>query len=235
MRRQPAGLPFIVSMTVNGVGMNPLEWLNSEAIHLLGTAVSWAEVLGDVTGLLSVWWAARVRVWTSPVGLVNSALFLVLFADARLYANAVLQFGFIVLGMYGWWSWLRRDRETDALLRPIRRTAGGEWLVLASCALVAQAAITTALASWTDSPAPFWDSLVLVLSLVATFGQARRLIESWWVWIAVDAVAVPLYASQGLYPTAVLYVVFAVVCIVGLRTWSSTMKLDTSRPEVTAA
>jgi nicotinamide mononucleotide transporter len=205
--------------------MDPiLDWLNSTAAHLLGVDVSWAEVLGDITGLAAVWWAARERMWTWPVGNINSALFLVLFVDAKLYANAFLQVVFIALGFYGWWAWVRRPSEVVPTLA-VRRTRPLEWAALVAIGVPFLAGWTVWLAARTDSPAPFWDSLTLVLSVLATYGQAKKLLESWWLWIAVDLVSVPLYLSRGLYPTGVLYVVFLVLCVVGLRDWTASTRL----------
>lgn len=210
--------------------MGLLDWLNSPAVYLLGVDVSWAEVFGDVTGLLAVWWTARENVWNWPVGNLNSLLFLVLFVDARLYANAALQVAFLVLGFYGWWVWLRRDDTTAELERPVRRTRPGEWALILAIGVPVLLGWTWWLATRTDSPAPFWDSSVLALSLAATFGQARRLLESWWLWIAVDVVSVPLYASRGLYPTALLFTVFGVLCVVGLRGWTATYAAQRTTP-----
>jgi nicotinamide mononucleotide transporter len=39
------------------------------------------------------------------------------------------------------------------------------------------------------------------------------------VWIAVNVIAVPLYAYKGLYLTAVLYAVFLVNAVYGWRAW----------------
>ena len=101
----------------------------------------------------------------------------------------------------------------------MRRTTGREWAWIALATLVAQAAVTLLLAHHTDSPAPLWDASVLTLSLAATDGQTQKMIESWWLWIAVDVISVPLYVSRHLYPTALLYVVFGVICVNGLRSW----------------
>jgi nicotinamide mononucleotide transporter len=76
---------------------------------------------------------------------------------------------------------------------------------------------------------PAWDASVLTLSLAATYGQARKLLESWWIWIAVDVLSIPLYLVRGLYPTAALYAVFLALCVVGLRSWMR--ELTPSRPE----
>jgi nicotinamide mononucleotide transporter len=75
---------------------------------------------------------------------------------------------------------------------------------------------------------PLWDAAVLCLSLAATYGQARKLLESWWTWIAVDVLSVPLYVVRGLYPTAALYAVFLALCVCGLRAWSR--ELAAARP-----
>lgn len=213
-----------------------IEWLNSTVLTLADTPVSWAEVLGVVTGLVTVWCAARENILTWPVGLANSALFLVLFLDAKLYADSILQIFFLVLGLYGWWKWVFGKAATDAKL-PVRRTTATEWLTLATIATAAQVALTWWLATHTDSPIPFWDASILVLSLVATYGQARKLLESWWIWITVDVISVPVYLSRDLVPTAVLYVIFGCMCVVGLLDWRRSYRDHTTvagKPEAIA-
>lgn len=210
-----------------------IDWLNSTALTLWGVEVSWAEVLGDVTGLAAVWWAARERVWTWPIGNLNSALFLVLFVDAKLYANGALQVVFIVLGFYGWWEWVRRHGPDHRPL-VVTRTSPVEWMGIAGAFAVVLAGWTWWLDAHTDSPAPFWDSAVLALSLVATYGQARKRLESWWLWIAVDVISVPLYLSRGLVPTAAVYAVFGGLCVVGLREWRAALR-DSLEPVTAGA
>src|SRR5690606_32852987 len=114
-----------------------------------------------LTGLAAVWSAARERVWTWPVGIVNSTLFLLLFLDAGLYATAALQVAFIGLGVYGWFTWRRGGSAADEL--PVRRTRRTEWIGLAVATVVGQAAWTTWLVLSTDSAVAFWDSAILVL------------------------------------------------------------------------
>jgi nicotinamide mononucleotide transporter len=78
--------------------------------------------------------------------------------------------------------------------------------------------------TWTDAYAPFLDSAVLVLSVVAQLLMMRRKLDSWWFWLLVNSVAVPLYASRGLHLTAVLYVVFWINALVSLRHWHRLMR-----------
>ena len=103
--------------------------------------------------------------------------------------------------------------------RAVTRATPGERVLAATAALAGLAAVAGVLGAATDSPAPLADAAVLSLSLVAVWGQARKKLETWWVWIAVDLIAIPLYLERGLLLTAALYAVFLALCIEGLRAW----------------
>jgi nicotinamide mononucleotide transporter len=85
--------------------------------------------------------------------------------------------------------------------------------------VIATLLLTAVLDRTTDSTVPFWDALTTALSLAATYGQCRKQVESWYLWIAADLVYVPLYAYKGLYLTSILYAGFLLLCVVGLRAW----------------
>ena len=74
--------------------------------------------------------------------------------------------------------------------------------------------------SWfTDSPVPEWDSFITSLSIVATWMLARKIYEHWFLWIAVNSAATVIFFARGLYPTAVLYLVYLVMSFFGLKEW----------------
>jgi nicotinamide mononucleotide transporter len=179
--------------------------------------VSWLEAWGAATGLLCVWLLARQNIWNWPIGLANNILFMALFWRSKLYADATLQIFFAMLGGYGWYQWLRVPVPGAAL--PVRRTRRAEWVVLSAATMLGHAAVYWGLTRHTDSPVPFWDSAVLALSLAATYGQARKLVESWIVWIVVDVISVPLYIDRGLYLTSGVYFVFLCLCVKGYFSW----------------
>jgi nicotinamide mononucleotide transporter len=188
--------------------------------------VSLAELFGDATGIACVWLTARRHIANWPVGLANNAFFLLLFWWAKLYGDAALQLVFAALGVYGWWAWARPGEAE----RPVRRTTALEWAALVPLTAAATAGAAAWLARHTDSPVPRWDAAVLCLSLAATYCQARKQLESWWLWIAVDVLSVPLYVVRRLYPTAALYAVFLVLCVGGLRAWSRELAAGPSSP-----
>jgi nicotinamide mononucleotide transporter len=202
-----------------------VDWLTSPAFFLWSAPVTWAEVFGDVAGALCVWLLARQHILNWPLGLANNVLWCVLFWHSKLYADSVLQVCFFVLGVYGWYTWLFGGAGARNSL-PVRRTTRREWTWLSLSVCIATVGLGTFLDGQTDSPVPFWDASILTLSLAATYGQAQKAIECWWVWIAVDVISVPLYISRSLYPTAALYVVFGVLCVIGLREWRQALRAD---------
>jgi nicotinamide mononucleotide transporter len=202
--------------------------LQQPLFTLLGTPVSWTEVLGFGSGALCVWLVARQHIANWPVGIANNVLFVLLFTQAGLYADAGLQVVFITLAVYGWWTWTHGGGPgSDAL--PVRRTTRTEWTWLLAAGVMGTIGLTLLLDRATDSDVPFWDALTTALSLMATYGQCRKRLESWWLWIAADVVYVPLYAYKELYLTALLYIGFMTLCVLGLRHWSR--DLAAQRPQ----
>lgn len=188
-----------------------------------GDAVSYTELFGFLTGGASVVLAVRAHVANFPVGLANSAFFGLLFLSAHLYANSALQLLFFILGITGWWQWLRPasrrvNGDGPAGSRPILNAP--LWTILAGVGFTATAtAGLTVLLGAADDPAPFWDALTTALSLVAQYLLNAKQVQTWWFWIAADVIYVPFYLDQHLTLTAIIYVFFLGLCALGLRDW----------------
>jgi nicotinamide mononucleotide transporter len=178
--------------------------------------VSVAELLGFVTGAASVWLTVLARISNFPVGIANSAFFLVLFLSARLFADSGLQVVYIVLGFVGWWQWLHGGPERTRLV-----VARSGWKLLAWCVVFVAGATwgLTVLLDAVHDIAPFWDALTTAVSLAAQFLLNYKKIENWAFWITADLVYIPLYVVKRLDLTAIVYVLFLAMCLVGVRAW----------------
>ena len=157
-----------------------LDWLNATAVTTFGAPTSWAELLGFATGLLCVALVVRQHIANWPVGILNVLLLMLVFWSAGLYADAGLQIVYVVLGGYGWWQWAygRSDGGARRSELPVRTTTGSEWLALALAGLAGTAALWFFLDRYTGSTVPLPDAVTTALSLLATYGQARKLVES---------------------------------------------------------
>ncbi len=184
--------------------------------------LSLTEVFGFVTGAVCVLLVVEQNIWNFPVGIANNVFFIVLFVTARLYGDMLLQVVYIGLALHGWYQWLYGGANKSTL--HVGRTRVVEWLALSGIGIVATAALTFYLASISDS-APFLDALTTVMSLIAQYMLNKKRVENWLVWIGADVIYIGLYASKGLCLTSVLYVVFIVLCIAGLRSWLADMRM----------
>lgn len=191
--------------------------LNAPLFTLFNSPVTWTEVLGFGTGALCVWLVARQHLWNWPIGLANNVVFLLLFATAGLYADAGLQVVYMILAVYGWWSWRFGGAQHDGL--HVSAMPGRTAWLLGAATLLATLGLWALLDRVTDSSVPLWDAVTTALSLAATYGQTRKYLQCWWIWIAADVLYVPLYASKGLWLTAGLYVGFILLCLNGYLSW----------------
>lgn len=82
------------------------------------------------------------------------------------------------------------------------------------------------LINFTDSNVPWLDSFTTALSIVGMWMLARKYVEQWWAWIAVDAVSSGLYIYKGLDFTAGLYALYTIIAIFGYFKWRKMMSKD---------
>lgn len=200
---------------------------NAVAFELFGAPTTWGEIAGFVTGALCVWLVARQNIWNWPVGMANNVFFLLLFGAAGLYADSALQVVYLVLAAYGWWAWLHGGQFRTHLA--VSHTTARQWMVLVPAGIAGTAIMTWLLTTFTPSTVPLPDAATTVLSLLATWGQTRKKVESWWLWITADVIYIPLYQYKGLTLTALLYLGFLTLCIVGLRNWTRDLRVRAAK------
>lgn len=163
------------------------------------------EVAANLATTVSILLAARNSLHTWWTGIAGCSLFAVLFGQQRLYADAVLQFFFIVTSALGWWRWAG---GRGGVPMPVTRAPRRELVASLAVAVFVTLAYGTALHHWTDAYAPYPDSAVLGVSVVAQWLLMSRRIETWPAWLMVNTIAVPLFASRGLWLTAGLYAAY---------------------------
>jgi nicotinamide mononucleotide transporter len=201
-----------------------IEVLVISAVTTLLLAASWfkwlpldfTEALGFATGAICVWLVTKGNIWNWPVGLANNLFFAVLFWKARLFADFGLQGIYLILGIYGWWEWLRGGENHTRLA--ISRSTRSEWVGIAVFLVLGTWGLREILQAVNGS-APLWDAVTTALSLAAQYLLCRKRIENWFFWIAADVIYVPLYLSKQLPLTALLYGGFLVLCVIGWRRW----------------
>jgi len=197
--------------------------ISNTFVSVFGYPLSYIELAGTLTGLISVWFAAKAKIWTWPTGLINVTCFFLIFFEIHLYADMFLQVYFFITSIYGWLVWnSRRDHHTIEVLPTAKRT----WLLIAVIAstivfglLVKN--IHLLLPTIFNKPAsyPFPDTFVAVISIIATVLLAQKKLENWILWITADVISVVMYAKKGVLFISIEYAVFLCLASWGLVTW----------------
>lgn len=171
------------------------------------------EVFAVLTGAWSVWLLAENRPLGWWIALTSIAAFGVVFYRVRLFAEVGIQAFYFVTSAQAIWIWMRGGKQGQE--RPVTHVAGKIVLWTLPAALLGLVLLRWLLIQM-NGAAPFWDALSTVMSLTAHVFLMLRYVESWWIWIAVDLIYVPLYTSRGLPLTALLYVGFLLMSVKGL-------------------
>lgn len=155
--------------------------------------------------------------WNFAFGIASVAIYIFVFWETRLYAEAGLQVFFVLAQLWGWWLWVKVGGEDTRV--PVR------WLDWKSRAVwLAMTAALSLNLGWllyrfTNAAMPYADSAIAGASVAAQILLGLRRIENWVVWIVIDVAAVLLYINRGLYPTAGLYGGMLVMSFIGLKEW----------------
>ena len=179
-------------------------------------ATHWVELAGGVTTGIGIWLTARRNLLCWPIILAADFLYLIVFYQARLLSDAILQIFFVVFTLYGWWNWWRGVREEgEVRVVPLTRAKSIAAIGMGIIGTFAVGALTKKL----NAALPYFDASLLSFSLVASWWQARKHIANWWLWIAVDVLYIGEYIYKDLWLTAVIYAVLVWIAIEGLREW----------------
>jgi len=174
-----------------------------------------AELVAAGFGVAYILLAIRQHRACWIAGGIGTAIYAKVFLDAGLPMQAALQVVYVAMSAYGFFAW-RRDQDQAA---PVRRwTLARHLLALAAVGLATAVSVPLA-TRHALSAAPIADSLGTWASVVATWLLARRVMDNWLWWIAIDAGLAALFASQGLLPTAALYLAYALLAVAGWRSW----------------
>lgn len=178
------------------------------------SALEW---IATLLGIACVALAAIRSVWTFPIAIGSVTLLGIVVFDARLYSDALLQVFFVIANLYGWRVWRRSQERTGQVV--VDRMRIGSRIAWGAGTFAAAITWGAGMHFATDASYPFWDAAIGAASIVAQLLMARRKLENWVVWIAVDLASIPLYLAKGLDLFAGLYVIYLGLAFWGLVDW----------------
>ena len=179
------------------------------------------EIVAVVTGLLSVWFSKKINVLVFPIGIISVLLYVFIFIKNELYANAVINFIYFLISVFGWWNWKRTNDKSlkskgDDELK-VTFLNGKENIIVYSLFTITFLSIVI----FSNSViATKLDYITSAAGLIAMMLTSLKKVENWIFYLFADIVLIPLCIYNGLYLTSLQYVAYTILAIMGLISWS---------------
>ena len=151
---------------------------------------------------------------------ISALLYLVIFAEVKLYMEAGLQIVYTVMAVVGWVFW-GKDKTADTL--PVTSRPWPFHAIALLSILIGTWVSGSLLSAYTDAARPYIDAGTTVSAIVCTWMVTRKILENWLYWIVINAVSVWLFTDRGLSLTSGLFSLYIVLSVAGYLSWRRTL------------
>ncbi|WP_323846267.1 nicotinamide riboside transporter PnuC [Microbulbifer magnicolonia] len=180
-------------------------------------AMSLWEITAVILALAYLLLAMKEKISCWYAALASTLIYLFLFWDVSLLMESALQVFYLLMAVYGWWQW-RHSRGEQQDLKIHRWPLRTHLLVFAGVGALTMV-FGYLLESSTGAALPYLDSFTTWGAVVTTYMVTRKVLENWLYWIVVDGISIYLYLDRELYLTALLFVLYVIIVIVGFFQW----------------
>jgi nicotinamide mononucleotide transporter len=179
-------------------------------------STGWIEITAAILAVAYLVLAIRQRLSCWAAAFVSSCLYVWVLFQAHLYMESLLNGFYAAMAVYGYWQWTRvhGGRLLEVSHWSLSRHVTG-LLAVVGMSLIS----SYFLARFTPAAWPFLDSMSAWASVFATFLVARKVYENWHWWLAIDSLSLWLYFNRGLYLTMLLFGLYLVMIVIGMREW----------------
>lgn len=182
----------------------------------LGHMSGW-EITAALMGVAYILLAAKESQWCWLFAFISTVIYTVLFWEGQLPMQALLNFYYMGMAVYGFWLWHRHGTTQGPLM--ISSWGWSNNLLFILIGFFISAAVTSYLELTEQSQSPALDAYITVFSVLNTWLMAKKILQNWLYWIIIDAAAVMLYIETAYYATAVLFVINTILAIAGFISW----------------
>jgi nicotinamide mononucleotide transporter len=175
------------------------------------------EVVGVASALAYLLLAARQSLWCWLCALVSSLIYMYLMWQSQLFMETALNFFYAVMAIIGWQQWVRGGEKHEGVA--IISFSWRQHLLCLAFTLLLTFANGWLMQRYTAAAWPFVDSFITWGSVLTTFLVVRKVLENWLYWVLLDGIAVFVYIDRGLYLTALLFMAYVVIVILGYFNW----------------
>ncbi len=184
---------------------------------------NWFEIVAAILAIayLILAMLEDIRCWVAWI--ISSLMYFFVMYSANLYMEALLQIFYIFIGLYGLYQWRFKADKKDAL--KITTWSVKNHLIVIGALFFLTSLSGYVLMIYTAAASPFIDAFTTWGAIAASYLVAKKILENWFYWFVIDFVSVFLFISRELYPTALLFIVYLVLVVIGYSAWRKSWQL----------
>lgn len=175
------------------------------------------EITAALMGVAYILLAAKESQWCWLFAFLSTLIYTLLFWEGQLPMQALLNFYYIGMAVYGFWLWRKEGAQTSTL--NISRWRWGRHFAFVAVGVALSSLVTLYLQKTGQSKSPMLDAYTTVFSVMNTWLIAKKVLENWLYWVVIDGAATLLYFQTGYYATMLLFVLNTVLAVAGYMSW----------------
>jgi len=182
-------------------------------------AQSWPEVVAVLSAILYLILVVKENIWCWFFAFISTAIFIYLFYSVSLLSESILNIYYLIMAVYGWWRWRKKDRHKSQKVHT--------WHLNSHIKIITASVVLTPIIGFLmtklGASFPYLDAFVSILAVIATVMVAYKVFENWYYWLLVDTLSIYLFWQKQMYLTALLYLVYIILILIGIKAWQKIM------------
>ncbi len=179
---------------------------------------SW-EMLAVFLSVIYLILAIKQNLWCWVAAFFSTLIYSILFFDASLLMDSALNIFYLVMAVYGWYSW----KYSNGIKNHENLEINTYGLIKNIKIIIFLTILTFALGfymeNYTTADYAYLDTFTTVFAVFATYMLTKKVLENWLYWVVIDTVSIYIYINKGFYLTAVLFTFYTILALIAYKQW----------------
>ncbi len=163
--------------------------------------------------------AIKQNLWCWVAAFISTLIYTVLFFDASLLMDSALNMFYLIMAIYGWYSWkygngINKNEELEITTYGLNKN-----LKIIGALIIVSLILGYIMANYTSADFAYLDTFTTVFAVFTTYTLTKKVLENWLYWIGIDSVSIYIYINKGFYLTAVLFAFYTVLAFIAYNNW----------------
>ena len=168
--------------------------------------------------------AIKQNLWCWIAAFFSTLIYSILFFDASLLMDSALNIFYLVMAVYGWYSWKYGNIKAQMQELNISTYGMAKNIKIIIVLILVSLVLGYIMANYTSADFAYLDTFTTVFAVFSTYMLTKKVLENWLYWVVIDTVSIYIYIQKGFYLTAVLFAVYTVLAVVAYIKWKNEYK-----------